>query len=348
MAEIGDDGSGKVVFQFVVPMRCRAIAFADDETLLATNSSGQVSRIHLPLNKLPRRLLFDKAASPRIDFSPDNRLLVVTREAVELYDLRASGNPLRNRRVEKGIASAVYSPDGSTLLIACQAIDASGKNTHQITILDAATWQSIRSVSPVAPDCTVKFVNNGHNIVTLSDDHVDRWFEYPSLQPCAAPVADMGIIALPHLDWFLGGMHAEGLTCFDRSGERWRQKISGMRDRHAVAISPDGKCIAIGRHNGNITFYDPRNGRTESAFLATDIRIDRLVYSADARTLAGWTGHQKLKLWHVATGRDLLEIPVIGMGVDQLAFSPDGRVLAVAGVASSGNGQVLLYQTYDP
>jgi hypothetical protein len=61
--------------------------------------------------------------------------------------------------------------------------------------------------------------------------------------------------------------------------------------------------------------------------------VPRVVFSAGSRRLASINGRQPVQLWDVATGLEVLTLPVAESAFQCVAFSRDGRwLMATAGV----------------
>lgn len=112
-----------------------------------------------------------------------------------------------------------------------------------------------------------------------------------------------------------------------------------------VAISPDGKTVAIGGsapsrtpgglNEGVIKLYDISTGREKATLWQTGKEgsgdtsnfVGSLVFSPDGKFLVG--GDQLgYRLWDVSTGKELMFLRD-GFGYTGAAFSPDGKTLAV-------------------
>jgi RNA polymerase sigma factor (sigma-70 family) len=108
----------------------------------------------------------------------------------------------------------------------------------------------------------------------------------------------------------------------------------------ACAFSADGKLMATGGYGEeNGTYYarlwDLGTGkelRKCAIGLERNRPIAALAFSPDGKTLAGgcW-GDGRVRLFEVATGKELKVFPKVGADVVSLAFAPDGKTLAVAG-----------------
>ena len=90
-----------------------------------------------------------------------------------------------------------------------------------------------------------------------------------------------------------------------------------------ACISLDGTRIAAVFNGGILCIYDTTTGEA----ILTPIKVDEdpqtVVFSRDGKLVA--SGGQTLRLWNVQTGE---EVESFNIGVDSLAFSPDGTCIA--------------------
>src|SRR3954470_18755707 len=103
-----------------------------------------------------------------------------------------------------------------------------------------------------------------------------------------------------------------------------------------VAFSPDGKTLASATEGGEgdkavleVKLWDVATGKERVPLKGRRSAVYSLAFSADGKTLA--TSHfdpGAVRLWDVATGKEKLKLDAPGIS---LAFSPDGRTLAIGG-----------------
>jgi RNA polymerase sigma factor (sigma-70 family) len=101
------------------------------------------------------------------------------------------------------------------------------------------------------------------------------------------------------------------------------------------ALSRDGKTLALSSTNKDqvqIVLRDVDSGkevRRLDGLLHKSVRP--LSFSPDGRTLAGACGDETIRLWDLATGREVLSLHASKTFVIHLSFSPDGSTLASGG-----------------
>jgi WD40 repeat protein len=132
-------------------------------------------------------------------------------------------------------------------------------------------------------------------------------------------------------------------------GEDRHAAGDGRCQLHAVAISPDGKTLAFGGIDKAVQVVDLATGKQRNELTCDDQRGPRenflyaLAFSPDGKALAGAKRNGTVFVWDVATGaaRRLLANP--DEQTAQLAFSPDGALLATAG-RDQGGAAVRLWE----
>ena len=104
-----------------------------------------------------------------------------------------------------------------------------------------------------------------------------------------------------------------------------------------VVFSPDGKTIASGSQNGMINVWNVATGKLIWKLAYKPSEVDHLhdyplytaAYSPDSKTLVlGWLG-KSLRFYNAASGQVIKTLVKEQNHVESLAYSPDGRTLAV-------------------
>ena len=97
-----------------------------------------------------------------------------------------------------------------------------------------------------------------------------------------------------------------------------------------LALSPDGRTLALGHSDGTVDFLDAQTLRRRRSLRALRGFVGAIAYSHDGRLLAVAGQRGQVTLWDARTLRPAGELSGLRTTVQTLAFSPDDRRLAVA------------------
>jgi WD40 repeat protein len=193
-----------------------------------------------------------------------------------------------------GVSAVAFSPDGR-LLAGCRW---SGEN--QVRIWDAGTGRQRYALAGHDAGCTcVAFSPDGKRLAS-GDAYHNRMGQY------------------------------EGRVCIwdTETGKRLRE-IRGTRGAiQRVLFTCDGRHVLVAADGVHV--YDSETGQPASESFQVKCRVWDLALSADGRLLATADGRGQVRLWELATRREVpLGMPAAtGYAVD---LTPDGRTLVVGG-----------------
>jgi len=280
-------------------------------------------------------------------FSPDWRRLVSgsTWGAVRVWDVttgqEVSFSPLKGQT--SGINSVAYSPDGRWLASACddsivQVWDATtGELKHRLR----ATTSGARAVA-FSPDGRRFATGSLEGTIQVCDvatgQHLRTLTGHTSGVPSVAFSPDGRRLASSSLGgvikvWDRDAMSPEEPRTFrvgDRSWKSGQEPLTLMGHAGSVsqvAFSPDGTQLASAGTDGTIKVWDAR-GDPEVRTLESHT----VAFSPDGNWLAATSWDTtSFKLWDTTTGQLVRTLDGHKGQVIDVAFSPDGKLIASAG-----------------
>jgi len=251
-----------------------------------------------------------------VTFSPDGRVLAAAGSGgIRLWDAATAMPVPAAFQSASSVSAMAFSPDGRLL--------ASGDADGYLRLWDAATGRLADPPVRIAASRSGSFHPPLISSVAFSPDGTllaigDIAGYVHMLRPPSAQPAREALLAVP---------------------ERF-----GTGSVTSVAFSPDGRLLATAGSDGEVRLWNPATGETTAAPLKVTepdaLSVTSVTFSPDGRLLATGDDYGVVRMWNPATGRPVgkpilanpiaTELVRAGGGVNAVAFSPDGKMLASA------------------
>jgi WD40 repeat protein len=129
---------------------------------------------------------------------------------------------------------------------------------------------------------------------------------------------------------------------WDAAGDKALHTLTPAAEVRALAMSPDGKTLAGAGDGRTVQLWDVASGKPGAKLAGHTDWVQALAFNPDGTTLASGGFDGTVRLWDVASGKKSLDVaahaaaqpkqpPPADNAVLALAFSPDGKTLAVGG-----------------
>jgi WD40 repeat protein len=362
-ARLWEVATGKELRRFAAgPGGIRTLAFSPDgATLAGGGDDGRLRLWDAATGKEQRAFPADGRRIRSVAFTPDGRTIAAAGASVRLYDPATGQERLRIDRQALGLH---FSADGSVLTAAVAGAiyrwDAAGGRV----LTPQAAGDSIVDQIIATPDSrrlvTREQAGPLHLWEAATGKHLRRLpgedFHGAALSPdgrlLAWAVQDRSVKFKDpdNPNWIYDGSR---LRLYDLVADQFLDRFPGFEgEAHDLLFTPDGRTLLTVDHaDGAVRLWDVAAGKERRAFRAVRGRkqpgyaVWRAALSPDGRTVAvahqrgdvhALPGEAPVRLWDVASGKELHELAGHTMEVFDLAFSPDGRLLATCTLDTRG------------
>lgn len=169
-----------------------------------------------------------------------------------------------------------------------------GDNSPEIELFDVATWKSLRTMPADFARRRLSFSPDGRMLAWDTKDHI-ALADVATGNPVGKLVAPM-------------------------------DRLVGME------FTPDNKSFITATQDGDVIFWDLATKKVRFRKDTRKWKIRSLALSPDGKTVAVGTINSVIRLWDVASGRELFDEPnAFDAPIHSVAFSPNGRSLAIGG-----------------
>lgn len=311
----------------------RSVAFNPDGASLAWGDDGGLKLWDVATGKVNA---LRKGYTGRVAFSSDGRTLAAeTISSIKLWDLPAGHERATLEGHTGQILSMAFSGDSRMLV--------SGSSDKTIKLWDVASGQEkstfrghSEGVGGVAFDGADKFLVSASKDKTIKTWDVagrgEAALQCPSEVFAVACSRDGKLIAS-------GGNPPQPVTVWDVATGKVKLDLGSDGIVWSLAFSGDGKMLAIGSNEKTVKVWDLTTGQLKVTLTGHSTAVRSVAFSADGKLLASVAQNLfqigspespgEVKVWDIGTGQQIAALKGHTGSVTSLAFSPNGRTLAL-------------------
>jgi WD40 repeat protein len=286
-----------------------------------------------------------------VAFSPDGSRLaaLATHGSLALWDADDGTILLRNDNDHNALRFE-FSPDSRRLAVVMR----DEKQTREVRIHDAEDGRTLSSVhipqGQGESDWLLAFSPDGSRMATSSNEHDLHVWDVGSGDSLAVLQGHTAMISAlafsPDGGQIVSGAANGNIRLWNAETFAFERELIGHdASVGAVAFRPDGETLASGSCDGTVRIWS--STATEPLTVLAGLRgMTAVAFSPDGRQLAvAPGGGGDVELWNPRTAERLCSLVGAGGTVAQLAYSPDGRLVAAAHETPREAGDIRVWKT---
>jgi WD40 repeat protein len=323
--------------------------FLAGNTLILWNSFKPKIQVWDPRRcKLTSTLLFPDNSGPLV-FSPDSQTIV----AGSSQNVWNVSNGLYRFSFQND-SNSVFTPDGHKIISCDDHYDIDGLVI--INIRDAYTGKILYSFKSIHSDCPNLAVSPDGRTVALVAEHTTEMWDLVTLQQINFFYDRAGAFFCPDNQNIASRTNKNSVIFWNLETYETFQEIPLPNGFGEINISPDCDTLVGSGENDQIYAWDVKTGsltKTLTGFSVSKNAIssnNSLIFSPDGKILASlgednWysKGAAAIRIWDVEKGT-LLRQEFLDFPIGDLAFSPDGRLLAM----TTSDGTICIWGVRKP
>jgi WD domain, G-beta repeat len=252
------------------------------------------------------------------DFKPVERAKEIEKAYPGLFDTTLEGHTA-------AAAVLAVTRDGRTLV--------SVGNDNSVRVWDTATGKLQKTLDghtawvgslAVTPDGSKAYTAGGDNVIRVWDLKTGK--QTDALE--GHTVAIRGLAMTADGKFLVSGASDKTCRMWDLTTNKEVKKYGdGKESVESVAVSPDGSRVLAGSDSGVVTVYDAKTAEVVAKFdkHGTGTMVYTIVVTKDGKYAISGARDKEIRVWEVATGKQIRTMTGHTEQVYQVALSPDEK-----------------------